>query len=325
MTLATGESQRCSVWVLARPDDTGLDSLRDLPPGIDLAIGEDAGAFAQRRPADVVLVCAGGRERLRTTLALAPEARWVHFRSAGVDGSIYPELAERPIVVTNARGVFSRSLAEFVMAAVLHFAKDLRRLTRNQDRRVWEAHTPLLVSGQTMGIVGYGDIGRATAEIARALGMRVVALRRSGAADPSVDEMFPASRLHDLMAASDAVVVTTPLTEETRGLIDAAALAAMKPTAILVNVGRGPVVQEAALVSALQRRAIRGAALDVFETEPLPPESPLWGLDDLLLSPHSADHTPGWLQNAMACFLANLRRFLAGEPLANVVDPRKGY
>jgi phosphoglycerate dehydrogenase-like enzyme len=183
----------------------------------------------------------------------------------------------------------------------------------------------LLVSGQTMGIVGYGDIGRATAEIARALGMRVVALRRSGAADPSVDEMFPASRLHDLMAASDAVVVTTPLTEETRGLIDAAALAAMKPTAILVNVGRGPVVQEAALVSALQRRAIRGAALDVFETEPLPPESPLWGLDDLLLSPHSADHTPGWLQNAMACFLANLRRFLAGEPLANVVDPRKGY
>jgi len=315
----------CTLWVLARPDDPGLPSLRDLPPGVALVVGEDASAFAGQTPADAVLVCAGGRERLRATLAVAPGARWVHIRSAGVDGSVYPELAERPLVVTNARGVFSRSLAEFVLAAVFHFAKDLRRLMRNQDRRVWEAHTPRLVGGQTMGIVGYGDIGRATAQMARALGMRVVALRRSGTADPSTDEMFPPSRLHDLMAASDFVVLATPLTDETRGLVDGKAIAAMKRTAVLVNVGRGPVVQEAALVAALQAGAIGGAALDVFETEPLPAASPLWSLDNVLLSPHSADHTPGWLENAMTCFLANLRRFLAGEPLENPVDPRRGY
>ncbi len=327
MTLAAGKESTpsCTLWVLAHPDDPGLGALQDLPPGVTFVVGADAAAFAGHAPADAVLVCAGGRERLRATLALAPQARWVHFRSAGVDGSVYPELADRPLVVTNARGVFSAALAEFVMAAVFHFAKDLRRLMRNQDRRLWEAGTPLLVRGQTMGIVGYGDIGRATATAARAQGMRVVALRRSGGSDPSVDQMFASPGLHDLLAVADFVVVATPLTDETRGLIDAKAIAAMKRTAVLVNVGRGPVVQEHALVAALQAGAIGGAALDVFETEPLPPESALWSLDNVLLSPHSADHTPGWLENAMTCFLAHLRRFLAGEPLAGPVDPRRGY
>lgn len=315
----------CRLWVLARADDAGLPSLRDLPPNVTSVVGDELATFQRQAPADAVLVCASGWERLRDVLALAPEVRWVHIRSAGVDGSVHPELADRPLVVTNGRGVFSRSLAEFVMAAVFHFAKDLRRLTRNQERRLWEGHAPLLVSGQTMGIVGFGDIGRATAEMARAMGMRVVALRRTATADPLVDAIFPPARLHELMAASDVVVVATPLTRETRGLIDAAALAAMKPTAILVNVGRGPVVQEQALAEALQRRAIGGAALDVFETEPLPPESPLWDLENVLLSPHCADQTPGWLENAMTCFLQNLQRFNAGEPLANVVDPRRGY
>jgi phosphoglycerate dehydrogenase-like enzyme len=313
------------LWVLARPDDPGLPSLRDLPRGVACTVADDPAAFAGGPPADAVLVCAPGRERLQATLALAPGARWVHFRSAGVDGSVYPELAERPLVVTNARGVFSLSLAEFVIAAVLHFAKGFRRLIRNQDRRLWEAQAPGMVAGRTMGIVGYGDIGRTIAPMARALGMRVIAVRRSDAADPSVDEMFPPSRLDHLMAASDVVVVATPLTGDTRGLVGAKAIAAMKRGAVLVNVGRGPVVEERALVAALQAGAIGGAALDVFETEPLPVDSPLWSLDNVLLSPHSADHTPGWLENAMTCFLSNLRRFLAGEPLANPVDPRRGY
>lgn len=315
----------CTLWVLARPDDPGLHSLRDLPPDVTAVVGADASAFAGHPPADAVLVCAPGRDRLQATLALAPGARWVHIRSAGVDGSVYPELADGPLVVTNARGVFSAALAEFVMAAVFYFAKDLRRLMRNQDRRLWDAHTPLLVRGQTMGIVGYGDIGRATAKAARGVGMRVAALRRSGGSDPLVDPMFASSGLHDLLALADFVVVATPLTGETRGLIDAKAIAAMKRTAVLVNVGRGPVVQEHALVAALRAGAIGGAALDVFETEPLPSESPLWSLDNVLLSPHSADHTPGWLENAMTFFLANLRRFLAGEPLTSLVDPRRGY
>lgn len=325
MTPTPTGSPSCTLWVIARPGDPGLPSLRSLPSTVTCVIGDSPAAFEGGPPADAVLVCASGQERLRQTLARAPRVRWVHFRSAGLDGSVYPELADRPIVVTNARGVFSRSLAEFALAAVFHFAKDLRRLTRNQDRRLWEAYTPVLVSGQTMGIVGYGDIGRATARLARAVGMRVVALRRSAAPDPLADAMLPPEGLHALMAESDAVVVSTPLTDETRGLVDAAALRAMRPAAVLVNVGRGPVVQEPALVAALQDRSIGGAALDVFETEPLPAESPLWSLDNVLLSPHSADHVSGWLESAMACFLQNLHRFLSGEPLANRVDPRRGY
>jgi phosphoglycerate dehydrogenase-like enzyme len=321
------EAPTRSLWVLARPEDAGLPSLRDLPRGVSCVVGAEASDFEGQPPADVILVCAGGQDRLRGTLASAPAARWVHIRSAGVEGSVYPALADQGLVVTNGRGVFSPALAEFALAAVFHFAKELRRLVRNQDRRLWEAYTPALLAGRTMGIVGYGDIGRATAQRARALGMRVIALRRTVPAepDPFVEATLPPERLHALMAESDYVVVATPLTDETRGLVDAAALAAMKPTAVLVNVGRGAVVEEQALVSALERGAIGGAALDVFETEPLPEDSPLWRLDTVLLSPHSADHVHGWLEAAMACFLENLRRFLTGEPLANVVDPRRGY
>jgi phosphoglycerate dehydrogenase-like enzyme len=316
-----------TLWVVAHPGDPSLSRLGEAPAGVACVVGAEAADFDGRAPADAILVCASGRDRLRDTVARAPGVRWIHFRSAGLDGSVYPELADRDAVVTNARGVFSEALAEFALAAVFHFAKKLRLLMRQQDQRRWEAYVPTLVSGRTMGIVGYGDIGRATARRAHALGLRIVALRRTatGATDQWVSTMHPPDRLHALLAESDFVVVATPLTAETRGLVDAAALRAMKPTAVLVNVGRGPVVREHALVEALQRGAIGGAALDVFETEPLPADSPLWTLDDVLLSPHSADHTPGWLDDAMTCFLANLRLFVANEPLANVVDPRRGY
>jgi phosphoglycerate dehydrogenase-like enzyme len=290
-------------------------------------VGERASDFEGQATADAILVFANGHERLRGTLALAPGVRWVHLRSAGIEGSSFPALADQGVVLTNGRGVFSQSLAEFVLAAVFHFAKGLRRLSRQQDERRWEAFAPSMVSGRTMGIVGYGDIGRATAEKALALGMRVVALRRNVPTepDPLVDAVLPPSRLHALLAQSDFVVVATPLTDETRGLIDAAAFAAMRRSAVLVNVGRGAVVDELALVAALQQGTIAGAALDVFETEPLPAESPLWRLDNVLLSPHSADQVTGWLESATSCFLENLRRFRAGEPLANVVHPRRGY
>jgi phosphoglycerate dehydrogenase-like enzyme len=187
---------------------------------------------------------------------------------------------------------------------------------------------PLDLAGRTLGIVGYGDIGRAVAERAHRLGMKLLALRRRPAlsgADPWVDETLPAGELVALMRRADDVVVATPLTADTRGFVGEAAIGAMKPGGVLVNVGRGPVVDEAALARALSERKIRGAALDVFETEPLPPGSPLWGLDNLLLSPHCADNTPGWLEAAMRAFLGNLERFRRGERLLNVVDKRLGY
>ncbi|HUG53247.1 MAG TPA: D-2-hydroxyacid dehydrogenase, partial [Vicinamibacteria bacterium] len=271
-------------------------------------------------------VCSVARA-LPGTLARAPGARWVQSRSAGVETLLYPGRADAGVVLTNGKGAFSPSLAEFVMAAVFHFAKDVRRLIRNQAGRRWEQYVPAMVEGQTLGIVGYGDIGRATAGKARAMGMRIAALRRreSAAPDPLLETTFPAAQLRQLMAWSDVVLLATPLTPDTHGLVGAEEIGAMKPTAILVNVGRGPVVVEAALVEALRGGRIAGAALDVFETEPLPPESPFWSLENVLLSPHCADQVEGWLEPAMQCFRANLERFVAGEPLLNVVDPRRGY
>jgi len=246
----------------------------------------------------------------------------------GVENILFPGLAESGVTLTNGRGVFSASLAEWVIGAVLFFAKDLRRLVESQEAGKWDPFAPGMVEGRWMGIVGYGDIGRAVAVRARSLGMRVRALRRRAGqppGDPVPDEMLPAERLTDLMARSDDVVVATPLTPDTRGLIGEREIRAMKPTGVLINVGRGAVVQERPLVDALRARAIRGAALDVFETEPLPAGHPFFTLDNVLLSPHSADQVPGWLDEAMNGFLENLDRFLAGQPLQHVVDPAKGY
>jgi phosphoglycerate dehydrogenase-like enzyme len=316
------------VWVLARPQDEGLKFLEGLPAGVWLVRGETADAFDGQPPADAILVCSMGGELVRAALARAPSARWIHTRSAGVEGMPLAEIARRGLTLTNGRGAFSPSLAEWVIGAVLFFAKDFRRLLKSQEAGRWEPFAPEMVSGRWMGIVGYGDIGRTVAGHARALGMRVRALSRTGGAAPGTpapDETLPRERLGDLMSLSDVVVVATPLTPETRGLIGEREIRAMKPSGVLVNVGRGPVVQEQPLVEALRRRTIRGAALDVFESEPLPAGHPFFALDNVLLSPHSADQVPGWLDGAMRCFRENLVRFAEGRPLENVVDPLRGY
>lgn len=316
------------VWVLARARDEGLASLPGPSDGAQLVIGEAAAAFEGQPPPDVILVCSSGRELLGAVLPMAPKVRWIHSRSVGVEGLPLAAIAETGVPFTNGRGVFSVSLAEWVLGAVLFFAKDLRRLVKSQEAGRWDPFPPTLLAGRWMGIVGYGDIGRAVAARARALGMRIRALRRNPAApsgDPAPDEMVPRERLVDLMALSDDVVVTTPLTPETRGLVGEREIAAMKPTGVLVNVGRGAVVQEKPLVDALRRRAIRGAALDVFDTEPLPAGHPFFALDNLLLSPHSADQVPGWLAQASHAFRENLARFREGQPLEHLVDPRRGY
>jgi len=317
-----------TVWVLARSRDPGLKTLERVPAGVRLVVGDTPEAFDGQPPPDAILVCSMGRELLHAVLPKAPTARWVHSRSAGIEGIVFPGLAESGVTVTNGRGVFSPSLAEWVIGAVLYFAKDFRRLVDSQRAGKWDPFPPEMVQGRWMGIVGYGDIGRAVAARARSLGMRVRALRRRAGeppGDPVPDEMLPAERLTDLMALSDDIVVATPLTPQTRGLIGEREIRAMKPTGVLINVGRGAVIQERPLIDALRARAIRGAALDVFETEPLPAGHPFYALDNVLLSPHSADQVPGWLDDAMASFLENLDRFLAGQPLHNVVDPRRGY
>jgi phosphoglycerate dehydrogenase-like enzyme len=320
--------KKVTVWVLARPDDPSLPVLEEAGPGARFTFGTGPADFASAPAADAIFACSAGRGALEPVLALTPGTGWVHSRSAGLDTLLFPALVDSDVVLTNGRGVFSRSLAEFTIASLLYFARDFPRLLRSQRRSAWEPFEPLDLAGRTLGIVGYGDIGRAIAEPAHRLGMRVLALRRRPmltGADPWVDETLPKDQLLALMRRADDVVVATPLTPDTHGLVGEAALGAMKPGAVLVNVGRGPVIDEAALVRALSERRIRGAALDVFETEPLASDSPLWALDNVLLSPHCADNTPGWLEAAMRAFLGNLERFRRGERLLNVVDKRLGY
>lgn len=318
-----------TVLVLANPADHELALLEKLPEGTSIAAGEHLDAFRNAAPAaDVILNWSGALDLFERVWSLAPRVRWVHSRSAGLDGVLFPELAASPVPLTNGTGVFSQSLGEFVLGAILFFAKDFRRMLRNQQAGRWEQFDIEEVSGQTLGIVGYGDIGRACARRAKALGMHVLALRRRpqrSGGDPDVDAVYPLEGLGDLMARCDYVVAAAPLTPETRHLIGAAAIAAMKPSAVLINVGRGPVVDEAALIQALEHQRIRGAALDVFEQEPLPDGHPFYRLDNVLLSPHCADHTPDWLEQAMRFFLENFARYRAGQPLLNVVDKQLGY
>lgn len=318
-----------TLLVLADPNEPELALLAELPDGISITVGSQAEVFAKPASgANIILNWSQGGGLLREVFLMAPRVRWVHCRSAGLDGLLFPELVESPVPLTNGRGAFSDALAEFAIGAALFFAKDFRRMVRQQEAGLWAQFDVEWLAGSTLGIVGYGDIGRAVAMRAKALGMRVLALRRHpevGRQDPAVDETLGSDALFELLRRSDYVVLAAPLTPATRGLVGEAGLAAMKASAVLINLGRGPVVEEGALVRALAGKRIRGAALDVFDPEPLPAGHPFFGLDNLLLSPHCADHTADWLERAMRVFLDNYARFRRGDPLLNVVEKNRGY
>jgi phosphoglycerate dehydrogenase-like enzyme len=318
-----------TLLVLSDPTDRRLAMLEQLPEGTNLVVGTAPEAFQRvAEDATVILSWLGSNGWLRHVLPLCPRVQWVHTVSAGLDTLIFPELVQRPLVLTNGSGVFSDSLGEFALAAILFFAKGFRRLVHSQDAGLWDPFEVRDIAGQTAGIVGYGSIGRAVASRLRSMGMKVLALRREPDARPDqwTERVFgPRERLA-MIAQCDYIVVSAPLTAETRGMIGAAEFAAMKPNAVVINIGRGPVIDEPAMVRALAEGRIEGAALDVFATEPLPPGHPFFKLSNVLVSPHCADHTHGWLDRAMQFFLDNFERFRKGEPLLNVIaDKRRGY
>jgi phosphoglycerate dehydrogenase-like enzyme len=318
-----------TVWVVSKPGDEGLPVLAPAPPGVRFVVGLEPNDFAGAPAPDAIVSFSLGWKVLGPVWKLAPGVRWFHSRSAGLDGVLSPELQQADVVVTNGRGVFSRSLGEFVLAGVLYFAKDLRRMRRSQAAGKWDPFYVEEIAGRTMTIVGYGDIGRAAAAPARALGMKVVGLRRrasaSGVGDDLAHEVWPMSELVAQCARADYLVVALPATPGTQAMVSAEALAALPKHAVVVNVGRGAVIDEPALIDALRSGRIRGAALDVFAQEPLPAGHPFYELDNVLLSPHCADNVDGWLQNASRFFLENLERFRRGEPLRNVADKAQGY
>lgn len=317
------------ILVLGNPRDAKLAYLERLPEGTSLAVGETPEAFANLAPeADVIMLWWPPPRLLEQVLAMAPRVRWIHSPAAGLDGVLSPAVAASPAVLTNGRGVFSQSLGEFALAAILFFAKDLRRMVRSQQAGRWDPFDVGEIRFQTVGIVGYGDIGRACAQRAKAFGMRVLGLRKrpeESQGDPWADQVYGLNQLETMLPECDYVIAAAPLTPETRGMIGDAAFASMKPDAVLINVGRGPVVDEAALIRALGSGRIRGAALDVFAVEPLPAGHPFYRLENVLLSPHCADHTRDWLDQAMLFFLENFARYRSGQPLQNVVDKQRGY
>lgn len=271
------------------------------------------------------------RGYVRNLTEAAPNLRWVQGSMAGA-GEVAGKagLLETDVVVTTASGVYSGPLAEFVLMAMLQHAKDLDRLRRDKREKVWrQTHTGTL-EGKTLCIVGVGNIGRAIAERARPFGMRVVGVKRTVREDDPArehaDELFPTDRLSDALAGADYVALTLPGTPETRHLMSAEAIRSINKGAYFANVGRGTVVDEEALVEALREGHLSGAALDVFEVEPLPPESPLWELDNVIVSPHATDMVPDLINTRQTdLFCENLRRYLAGEPLVNVLDKRLLY
>jgi phosphoglycerate dehydrogenase-like enzyme len=312
------------VLVLASENDLQFTMLNELPHTV---CGDVVTCAQAAEGATVILQWSGSRDLLRAVFAVCDRVRWIHSRAAGLDNLLFRELVESPVLLTNGRGVFSASLGEFVLAVILHFAKDLRRMIRNQRAAVWEPFDVEEISGQTVGIFGYGDIGRAVASRVHAMGMRVLATKRHvpGSADPLVEHFYKPEERREMMAGCDYIVVTAPLTQETRHMIGDAEFGVMKNSAVVINVGRGPVIEEAALLRALTSKRIRGAGLDVFEHEPLAADNMLYKLENVLLSPHCADHTADWQDQAMRFFLTQYTRFERGEPLDGVVNKRLGY
>lgn len=268
----------------------------------------------------------------RSEFEVATRLRWIHSPAAGVGGMLFPEMVASPVVITNSRGVSADTMAEHVVAVTLAVFRNLPLAVERQLQHVWAQDELSMrgnrtIAGAEVLVVGLGAIGRAVARRLSALGARVTGVRRNTYATEveGVWKTLPASRFSDALSDADVVVLSAPHTEETRGLIGAAELALMKREAVLVNVSRGRLVDEAALAAALHAGHIAGAALDVFEREPLPPESPLWNLPNVLITPHTSGFRPDHWDVMTALFAENLRRNEQGEELLNVVDKRAGY
>lgn len=308
----------------------------DAPPGVAAIEAEPRLASVRRVTAaelpealpgaDILLVWELFSEDLVAAWPRADRLRWVHTATAGVNHLMFPELVRSDVVVTNSRGVFDRPMAEYVLGLVLALAKDLPGTLALQSRRRWRHRESEGIAGRRALIAGTGPIGRAIARQLSAAGMSVSgAGRTSRTGDPDFGRVHAAEELPEALPEADYVVLAAPLTEQTRGMIDAAALRAMRPGARLINVARGALVVESDLVAALEQGEIAGAALDVFDSEPLPEHSPLWDMPGVIVSPHMSGDVEGWREELFRLFTRNLERYLGGRELRNVVDKSRGY
>ena len=287
---------------------------------VEKATDEDI-ALESVRDAEVIF----GRFNKQMLLA-SEKLRWVQVSSAGVDRYLYREFLDSQVVLTSSSGVHRMPISEMIFAMMLTFAKRLHEFMRYQLEGKWNWLAPDELAGKTIGILGLGNVGMETAWKAKCFGMRVLALKRKPMRRPSyVDELLGPEDLDYLLRESDYLAVTVPLTKETYHMIGERELKRMKPSAYLINIARGAVIDNRALIKALQERWIAGAGLDVFEEEPLPKDSEFWKLENVVVTPHVSGATPHYNDRAVRIFCENLKRYLEGKPLVNAVDKTAGY
>jgi len=276
------------------------------------------------RPDAVYSIRFAGSRDFPTDALMGPNGpKWISVGGSGVDhlGKWDPDQT----IVTNSAGVAAQMMAEYAFGGFLHFSLDVPGLKADQNKRVWPSRMMRPLSGKTLLIIGLGQTGQAAAKLAKAFGMTVLGTRASPREMENVDEVHTSDDLPLLYPRADFILVCAPLLESTKGLVGEKAFNCMKDGAVLADVSRGGIVSEAALIQSLGNSRLAGAALDVFETEPLPAESALWDIPNLLISPHCSSVFEGWEQASMALFCDNLERFKRGDPLNNIVDPHKGY
>jgi phosphoglycerate dehydrogenase-like enzyme len=311
----------------------GVKQIEDIPgierigDAVDLRFSNSARQLERALPdAEILLSWDLRAAGLRETWHRAERLRWIHWAGAGVDAALFPELVSSDVVLTNSKGVFDRAMAEYVLGLIIAFAKRLPETLALQSQRSWKYRMTERLENRRVLVVGVGGIGREIARLLRAAGLQIMGVgTRAREDDPDFGRIYSIAELTNLLPQAHYVVAVTPLTDATRGLFGAPEFQAMKSSARFINVGRGAVVDEAALVDALCREEIAGAALDVFETEPLPADSPLWSMPQVIVSPHMSGDFMEFFQALSDLFVENFRRYRTGEPLLNVVDKSLGY
>lgn len=299
------------------------ETIERAAPGCRLISCEWNEASAHLPSADILV--AWGWMDIAPLLAAGHHLKWIHALSAGVENLLAPTQQEKGILLTNSKGIHAIPVSEHVMALLLAFTRGLNLFIRQQQECSWKRAPVDELHEKTLAIVGLGSIGRELAKKAKCFGMHVVATKQTPTRELFVDRLYPSAQLDDMLAEADFVVATLPLLPETAGLFSLERFRRMKPGAYFVNVSRGPITVEADLVQALQEGLIKGAGLDVFEQEPLPAESPLWQLPNVIITPHLGALSPSYMERAVKLFAENITRYLAGEAPVNLIDLAKGY